>query len=106
MNSSSLCSNESKKEGVRRRHASGSRPLSVISDGQDPFDLLGIEKGQDGQEISYGQLLVPSRHFMHDRKFMSADYSDLPDFGPSGHGAGPSKHHVVARSATPLSHKA
>lgn len=37
-----------RREG-RRRHASGPRPLSAISDGLDPFALMGVQKAQDGQ---------------------------------------------------------
>lgn len=46
-----------KLDGSRRRHAS-SRQLSIIAD--EPFDLLGIEKPKEGQDISYGELLAPS----------------------------------------------
>lgn len=44
---------DSKQEGSRRRHAS-SRQLSIIADGPDPFDLLGligVERPKEGQVI-------------------------------------------------------
>ncbi|XP_063236152.1 CDK5 and ABL1 enzyme substrate 2 isoform X2 [Bacillus rossius redtenbacheri] len=75
----------------RRRHASGPRPLSAITDAVDPFDLLGLERGQEGQEISYGKLLVPSRHFFRERKYYAADNESLDTSHSS------LKHHVVAR---------
>ncbi|KAJ4436049.1 hypothetical protein ANN_18676 [Periplaneta americana] len=88
--------NDPRKDGGRRRHASGPRPLSAISDGLDPFDLLGLEKGQEGQEISYGQLLVPSRQFLvRERKLASEEPPDSASF----------KHHIVARYLVRCVHK-
>ncbi|CAH1104783.1 unnamed protein product [Psylliodes chrysocephalus] len=50
-----------KREGPRKRTASGNRPISTC-DGFDPFDSLGVERAIDGQEYSYGYLLEPSKY--------------------------------------------
>ena len=46
----------------------------------------------DLKEISYGQLLIPSRQFMKEKKLQAGD-NDIVDLGY----VAPNKHHMVSR---------
>ncbi|CAG9854720.1 unnamed protein product [Phyllotreta striolata] len=95
-----------KREGQRKRTASGNRPLSTSGDGFDPFDSLGIERGRDGQEHSYGYLLEPSKH---NKDVPKRNTIDDPSEQPDSHRR--NVRHFVTRcssydppSQRPLSH--
>lgn len=88
---------EAKREAHRKRTTSGTRPLSSIGDGLDPFDSLGIERsGPDGQEISYAYLLVPSKS-MKERKSHTID-DPLDANNQISPAAQRNRPHVVART--------
>ncbi|XP_022243039.1 CDK5 and ABL1 enzyme substrate 1-like [Limulus polyphemus] len=75
---------EAKQDGGRRRQISGNRQLSVINDNPEQIDLLfmmGFGKPEDGQDISFSQLLMPSYCYSQRQyKLQEADYGGHPSF--------------------------
>ncbi|CAH0557531.1 unnamed protein product [Brassicogethes aeneus] len=87
---------EWKKEGTRKRTTSGNRPLSTIGDGLDAFDSLGIERGADGQEVSYAYLLIPTKNakeFRERRIHTIDDPTDASQINQTNQ-----RHHLIART--------
>ncbi|XP_045610062.1 CDK5 and ABL1 enzyme substrate 2 isoform X1 [Procambarus clarkii] len=66
-------------ESGRRRHASGNRTLSTISDNADPSYLLGFDRSDECREVSYCELLVPSRSFFCKPRRQQSEHIELSD---------------------------
>lgn len=83
------------RKDPRRRQTSGARPLSSINDAAfDPFDLLGIQRGETGQEVSYGHLLIASKVYAKERKHgVMAESMEVTNYHAM-------KNHGVARYVT------
>ncbi|EFA03383.2 CDK5 and ABL1 enzyme substrate 1 isoform X1 [Tribolium castaneum] len=90
--------NEAKRESGRKRTTSGTRPLSAAADGLDPFDSLGIEKAPDGQEFSYGYLLVPTKPVKEFREKRLNTIDDPTEPGHVSFNVTKRPHHVFART--------
>lgn len=92
-----------RKDGVRRRNTSGPRPLSSITDnGVDPFDQLGLEKEENGQEISYSKLLIPAKVYTREqyKKMYEGDFTEKANWKVIN------RHpHVIARTKLLTRHK-
>lgn len=71
-----FCRGDIKQDPNKRRHTSGSRQLSTISDGPDPLDLLalmGFDRSPDGQDVSFSSLLTNSKR----QKVCDAEHQHL-----------------------------
>ncbi|XP_063592062.1 CDK5 and ABL1 enzyme substrate 2-like isoform X1 [Penaeus indicus] len=66
-------------ESGRRRHPSGNRPLSTISDSVDPAYILGLDRSDEVGEVSYSELLVPSRSFFCKPRRQQSEHIELGD---------------------------
>ncbi|XP_050726630.1 CDK5 and ABL1 enzyme substrate 1-like isoform X2 [Eriocheir sinensis] len=89
-------------ESGRRRHTSGNRTLSTISDSGDPSHILGYDRNDEFLERSYCELLVPSRSFFCKPRRQQSEHNDLCDSNER------CMHPGVARcfSYEPATHKA